>query len=163
MVCSSYSLLLPVPVLLACSDLSSQRLYLSRNLGIKCSFPQHCCHPHGDVREGLPQLLLVCFVPINFAFWLLFPAILTSGVSSLMVTMPLLEHPVANWDFTTPSFQGRGFLSFLLHVQMHKIPHVWLELCFPSAVVPEPVRIWKPTWGHTNSSFGSVHGYLQRG
>lgn len=68
MVCSSYSLLLPVPVLSACFDLPSQSLFLSRNFGIKRSSLQHRVHPHADVREGLPQLLLVCFVLMNFAF-----------------------------------------------------------------------------------------------
>lgn len=68
----------------------------------------------------------------------------------------------ANWDFSTPSFLGRGFLCCLLHVQMHKIPQLWLKLCPPSALVPKPVRVWKPTWSHTNSSFGSLNRYLQR-
>lgn len=72
-----------------------------------------------------------------------------------------LSIQAANWDFTTPSFLGRGFLCCLLHVQMYKIPHVWLKLDFPSAVVPEPARVWKPTRGHTNSSLGSVNGYYR--
>lgn len=74
-----------------------------------------------------------------------------------------LSIQAANWDFSTPSILGRGFLCCLLHVQIHKIPYMWLKLHFPSAVVLEPVRVWKPTWGHTNSSFGSVNSYLQKG
>lgn len=35
---------------------------------------------------------------------------------------------VENQDFTPSSYLGRGFLSFLLHVQMHKTLRVWLKL-----------------------------------
>lgn len=70
-----------------------------------------------------------CYVIINSTLWLLCFMPPWPVVSVLWWALSRYSSiQVENQDFATFSYPGRGFLSFLLHAQMHKILRVLLKL-----------------------------------